>query len=244
MLAVKRKLRVFARRLALVLVVLGAAYAVIALHPSLLFAHERRVGAVVLHARSQLPPGADDLARRVEQRLAGSPYFSAEEAHHVYLCDTRELFAFFALWNAGAGAIAQTGTNGDVFVRPHSIERDRLVGPRGRDVPGERTLTYFVAHEVAHTITARRLGRVAYHRLEVWQQEGYADHVGKGGDFDFDGARAKLRAGDPSLDPAAYGLYLRYQLLFEHMLRRGATVEKILGRPRAAEEIEAELLAP
>jgi hypothetical protein len=61
-------------------------------------------------------------------------------------------------------------------------------------VPGDRTLTYYIAHELAHTMVARRIGRRSYHALAPWQQEGYADYVGKGGAFDFDAARAEVRA--------------------------------------------------
>ena len=36
---------------------------------------------------------------------------------------------------------------------------------------------YFVAHEVAHAMTADRVGRRRYFSLAAFQQEGYADYV-------------------------------------------------------------------
>ncbi len=216
-------------------------YGVIALNPWLVFAHELRSDNVVFHAREPFPENALDLARSARARVASSPYYEPGDEYHVYFCDTPALFALFTLWNRNVGAVSQVGLTGDVFVRPARIDRDRLLGPRGGEVPGDRTLTYFVAHEIAHTMVARRLGRVAYLRLETWQQEGYADHVGKGGSFDYDGALVGFRAGDASLDPHASGLYLRYHLLTEHLLRQGLGPEEILDGPRDAAPIEADL---
>jgi hypothetical protein len=139
--------------------------------------------------------------------------------------------------------VSQVYLTGNAFVRPSRIEKDRLIGPGGNEVAGERTLTYFIAHEVTHTMVARRLGRLAYHRLAAWQQEGYADYVGKArGDFDFEAALAGLRSDQKELDPARSGLYLRYQLLTEYSLGQlGQTPEELLAFHRAKQPLEAAL---
>lgn len=232
----------FVRRAALFCVTVVAAYAAVLLNPWILFDHEVRAENVVFHAREAFPKEAMDVARAARERVARSPFFDPAAEYHVYFCDSPGLFAFFALWNRNVGAIAQVGVTGNVFMRPSRIERDRLLGPSGSEVPGERTLTYFVAHELTHSMVARRLGRLAYFGLETWQQEGYADFVGKGGAFDYDSALEGFRAGKKELDPAASGLYLRYQLLTEHLLlRRGLGAEELLGEPRDPAPIEREL---
>ena len=239
-----RRVRWF-RRAALLAAALLAAYVAIFLFPQPLFAHEARVPNVVLHAPAPLPPSATAIAAAARARLAASPFFDAADTYDVFLCDTPARFAWFAPLHPGVGGIAYTALNGDVFLRPSRPDDDRLVGPSGTAVPGERTLTYYVAHEITHVMVARRIGRVAYHRLAVWQQEGYADYVAKAGAFDYVATLRDFRAGARALDPAASGLYLRYHLLVAYLLeQRGLSPAALLGAPMSSAPVERALAAP
>jgi hypothetical protein len=89
------------------------------------------------------------------------------------------------------------------------------------------------------------VGRWAYHRLRAWQQEGYADYVGKGGAFDFEGVRRDFVSGSRATDPAASGLYLRYHLLVAHLLdHRGFTPRRLLEAPLDPAPFEEALRNP
>lgn len=235
-----RLVRIVRRSLFVAAFMLGA-YVSLLLEPGPLFAHEARFESIVLHARAPLPPEAAGVARRAHERIARSPFFDPGDRYHVYLCDTPELFSLLSL-KPRVGGVAQVYFTGNVFLRPSRIVADRLLGPLGRELPGDRSLTYFVAHEVTHAMVARRLGRLRYHRLAVWQQEGYADYLGKGGDFDFDAALAGFRAGSPALDPARSGLYLRHHLLTTYALDAlGLSPFELLARHRSSEPLEAAL---
>lgn len=218
------------------------AYAAVALTPSLVFAHEVRVENLVLHTREAPPPEAVALLQRVHARVSALPAFEASDTYDVYLCDTPALFAFFVPWAPDVGAVSLVGVTGNIFVRPSAIERDRLISPLGTDVPGERTLTYYLAHEVTHTAMARKLGRIGYQRLATWQQEGIADFIGKAGAFNFDDALEKYRAGDASLSPEKSGLYLKHQLVVEALLREGKTLEELATPGFDASTVERALL--
>ncbi len=234
--------RALRRSVLLAVAVPIAAYAALLFSPQVLFAHELREGNLVFHARHPFPEGSRTIAASTLDCVSRSPFFDAGDVYHVFFCDTPAWFAFFALHHYRVGAIAQVGTTGHVYVRPAGLDRDRLIGPSGRDVPGERTLTYFLAHEIAHTMTARHVGRLAYLRLHPWQQEGYADYVGKAGAFDFAARLSDLRAGARTMDPMASGLYLRYHLLVAELLdRRGITPGELMAEPRDAVPIEREL---
>jgi hypothetical protein len=241
----RRALRRWARRAARALLLLVAAFALyvlLLLNPGPLFAYEARFANVVLHAPQPLPDHAVQVARAAYERIARSPFFSAADEYDVYLCDTPALYAFVSL-KPDTGGVSQIYLDGNVFLRPSAIESDRLIGPLGREVPGERTLTYYIAHELAHTMLARHIGRRSYHALGVWQQEGYADYVGKAGAFDFEAVRAAFRAGERELDPERSGLYLRYHLLTTYALeRQGLTPEALLAQPRPSAPLEAALL--
>jgi hypothetical protein len=118
------------------------------------------------------------------------------------------------------------------------------VGHSGQEAPGARTLSYFIAHEIMHTLVARELGILKHWRLPAWKNEGYADLVAKGGDFDYERAREQLRRHDRELDPKHSGLYLRYHLLVAYLLdHKGITVHELLNRDFDPAQLEAEILA-
>lgn len=210
--------------------------------PSPVFAHSVRAGNVVLHASEPFSPNAQAVATEVLRRVQRSPFFVVEQSYEVYLCASPECFQFFSPFNARAGAVSHVGLFGNIFVRPSQIERDRLIGSSGEEVPGDRSLSYFIAHEVAHTMTVRHTGRLAYWRLEQWQQEGYADYVARAGAFDFEEMLAAYRRGDARLDPERSGLYLRYQLMVESLLRQiEFAPAQLVKAPISGAEVERSL---
>jgi hypothetical protein len=228
----------------LVIAPVAVVYGVLMARPHLLFAYEARAGNVVLHMRSPVTADALAIAAAAQQRIGRSPLYAADDRYDVFLCDTPALFALFAPVNRNVGGIADVYLTRYVFLRPSRIDRDRLIGPSGREAAGDRTLTYFIGHEITHIMTARRLGSWRYAALETWQREGYADYVGKGGAFDFDGTLREFKAGAEELDPLRSGLYLRYHLLVAQLLdHEGMTVEQLLARRRPAAPIASALAA-
>jgi hypothetical protein len=217
-------------------------YGVVVARPQLLFAYEARAGNVVLHLRSPVSARGMAIAAEAARRVQRSPLYTAHDTYDVFLCDTPALFAFFAPAHRNVGGIADVYLTRYVFLRPSRIEDDRLIGPSGKEAEGDRTLTYFIAHEITHIMTARRLGSRRYFRLEDWQNEGYADYVGKGGSFDFAATLTQFHAAARELDPRRSGLYLRYHLLVAELLdHRAMTVDTLLSQPMAAAPIESEL---
>jgi hypothetical protein len=230
------------RRLGLVLVGLVAAYAALLLYPKPLFASTAGDAGVLLHARQPLPPQAREILADVRRRVARSPFYDPAGTYDLFLCDDSRLFTAFTLWDRRAGGVSHWTLTGNIFLRPAHVENNRLLSPAGHEVPEERTLAYFMAHEITHTMVARRIGRVNYARLNHWQAEGYADYVGKAGAFDYARSLAAFQADELKLDPRRSGLYLRYQLLVQHLLeQRGMTPQSLLAGPIDAEPIEREL---
>jgi hypothetical protein len=226
-------------------VALAVAWLVLAVHPQPLFAYSARRSNVVLHARAPLPPQATALLDDVVRRVSRSPLYQPARVHHVFLCDSRALFGLFALWDHNVGGVTQVYLGGNIFVRPASIVRGTVTGPLGNEATGQRTLTYFIAHEITHAMTADRVGRWRYHRLAPFQQEGYADYVA----FDhhlhrLDVARARdaLERDVPEMNPRRSGLYARHELLVAFLLDQGRlSVDQLLAHPLDATQVEAEL---
>ena len=206
------------------------AYGALHANPSPLFAHEMKVGTVVLHAREPFPPNTEALLNEVEARLQKSAFYRADTAHDVFLCDTPALYAFFSPHHPNSGGETYFWLNNVVFLRPADIASNRLFSPEGKPLPEPRTLVYFLTHELVHAQTRDALGLRKYLAMNRWQEDGYPDFIANPS-FDADDALAKLRAGDASLDPAKSGLYLRYQLLVTHALKT-LTPEELLAEQR------------
>lgn len=244
--AARPRWRRWARRFVLAALAAVAAWLALVIHPQPLFAHTVQRGNVVLHARVPLEARGAALAGEVVRRVSRSPLYDPARTHHVFLCDTPALFGFFEPWHRKVGGIAQVHLGGNVFIRPFDLERGTVIGPSGQEKTGERTLAYFVSHEVTHAMTADHVGRRRYFALAAFQVEGYADYVGFGPDhhLDFAAAREALRRGDREMSPKASGLYRRYELLVAHLLdRRGLSTDELLSAPRDPAAVEREVLA-
>jgi hypothetical protein len=215
-----------------------AMYGALLCHPDPLFAHSIRAGTVVLHSPQALPERALQIAKDADSRVSRSPLYDSRQRHHVYLSDTPQLFALFSTYRFRGGGVAYGGLTENTFLRPASIERDRLIRSNGTEVPGERTLTYFIAHEVVHGMLTARVGRIRYLMLPTWLNEGYADYIAKAGAFDYARELERYRAGHRDLDPAQSSLYLRYHLFVSHWLdKRGLSVDQLLALPEEAGRI-------
>jgi hypothetical protein len=229
-------------RVGLGIAVLGAGWLTLVIHPQPLFAHTLRRANVILHARSVLPPEAVPILDDVVARIARSPLYDATRDHDVFLCDTPALFAFFAPDAPRVGGVAHL--DGNVFVRPANIARNRVIGPSGDEKPGERTLAYFIAHEVTHAMTSARVGPWGFQRLAAFQKEGYADHVAYARPLELASAREQLRRRAPEMDVRVSGLYRKYELMVAWLLeRQGMSVDELLSRPRDPHDVERQLEA-
>jgi hypothetical protein len=239
-----RRLARAARRAALTLAALVAGYLALVIHPQPLFAYSLQRGNIVLHARHPLPAEATPILDDALARVRRSPLYDAARTHHVFFCDTPPLYDLFAAWQYKSGAVTQTWATGNVFIRPADVRRGRVIGRSGVEKGGERTLSYYVAHEVTHAMTADRVGRWRMWRLAPFQREGYADYVGFARPVDLPRGRADLEAGSVDMDPRRSGHYDRYRLLVGYLLqRRGLSVDELLVRRRDRGEIERQLVA-
>jgi hypothetical protein len=221
-------------------------YLVLLCHPGLFFRYAFTHGGITLRSDEPIPAEpAGRILDEVERRLARSPLAVPTRVRdlRIYICNRRWRFVLFAHFRHRVGGLTYPALTDNIFLRSVRFDANRLIGPSGRDVPGERTLKYFMAHEIMHVLIARELGAVGYLRLPTWKDDGYADLVAKAGEFDYERAREQLRTGDPDLDPKRSGLYLRYHLLVAYLLeRRGMSVGALLSREFDPSRLEQEIL--
>lgn len=232
------------RRLTLALASLVAGYVALVVHPQPLFAYSLQRGNLVLHARAPLPPEAAPMLDDALGRVSRSPLYDAARTHDVFLCDTPALYALFTLWNRNSGGVTDTWAWGNAFIRPADVRRGRVIGRSGVEKGGERTLAYYVAHEVTHALTADRVGRLGFRKLAAFQREGYADYVAFARPVDLGRGRADLAANTCDMSTSCSGHYDRYRLLVGYLLQqRRLTVDELLARRMDRAEIEDQLRA-
>ena len=224
----------------------GALYLVLLCHPGLFFRYTLTRGGITLYSDEPIPlRSAGQVLEIVEERLARSPLSDHQPTRNIriYLCNHRWRFLFFANIRHQVGGLAYPPLTDNIFLRPVHLEANRLIGPSGQEVPGDRTLSYFLAHEITHVLVARELGAGRYLRLPAWKNEGFADRIAKGADFDYRRAVGQLRRGDREMDPRRSGLYLRYQLLVAYLLDcKGISVQELLSREFDAARLAEEIL--
>ena len=228
-------------RIAAGVVLVFAAWAALVCFPQPLFAHTARLGYLTLHSDRPLPAEA---AARVmalaEAKLAKSPLYFPEREWNIYICNSRWRQMIFFNKDYGVGGVALYPITSNVFLRDARIEDNRLISPRGSPVAGDRTLDYFIAHEITHVLTGSFLGPLRQFLLPQWVREGYADYVGKGSMIDLAEYRRAFLAEEPEMNYAKSGLYRRFLLLVAWQLEHeGCAVERLLHNPPAQDQVEA-----
>lgn len=220
-------------------------YLVLLCFPQPLFAYKFTSGNLTLYCDDPIPLEGAEVLADVQGRLGRSPLYEGRPHQKVFVCNRSWRYKLLTSRSAGGGGLAYAFYPHNVFLRKSDIARNVLFRGDGSTPSGpDRPLSYFIAHEITHNLTSRSLGFWAYSRLPSWKREGYADYVGKGGDFDLEKNLQLLRLGDPALDPKVSGLYLRYHLLTAYLLdRRELTVEEMLRGSFDRKTLEGELLA-
>ena len=175
----------------------------------------------------------------VAKKLSASPLYLPQQSHMAFICNARWRQRLFFNRNYGVGGVNQYPVTRNVFLRDALIEENCLIGPKGTRVPGDRTLDYFIAHEITHTLTAQKVGWVNYYKLPQWVREGYADYVGKGNAFNYDEAKRAFLAGTPEMDWQKSGLYSRFHLLVAYLVdKQHWSVQRLLTEPMEQTAVE------
>jgi hypothetical protein len=226
--------------------ILFFAYAAVLCVPEPFFAYSVRAGGLTLYSDRPLEyDAARAVLRLSHEKLAACPYYATYPEASIFICNSRWRQMLFFNKDYGVAGVVQLPFTGKAFLRDAAVADNRLISPRGLQVAGDRTLDYFIAHEVTHELTGRAMGSVQYHRLPQWIREGYADYVGKGRAFHYDEARQAFLAGAREMDWKQSGLYARFHLLVAYLLdHRHWTVDQLLREPWADQrQVEAEVRA-
>src|SRR5882757_881687 len=188
------------------IVLLGASVATVLAFPQPLFAYHAERGALQLWSDRPFDAAkADDVLADAERRIARSPLALGLGPHRIFIANAEWRRRLVFLWNEGAAGVNYYPLR-NVFIRHSDVDDDRVFGRAG-PVPPPRTLAYYAAHEVGHSLIGERIGALANHRLPRWIREGLADYIGFGAQVDIDALTRALIADEAQMKPQRSGLY-------------------------------------
>ncbi|MCC6983293.1 MAG: hypothetical protein IT535_08485 [Bauldia sp.] len=189
------------------------------------------------------PEAGRALLAEIERRISASPLDVPERTHRIIVANDDWGRRITFLWNYGAGGVNYYPVR-NVFLRQSDIDAGLMLRGDGSAVPPPRTLAYYGAHEIGHSLIAEHVGAIANHQLPAWIREGLADYIAFGGEVDVAALGEALLARDRDLDPQESGTYALYRLLVAYFLDyEGWTIDELLSSGLSREEAEAEIFA-
>lgn len=227
------------RRILAIFLALGIIYLLCLLFPQPFFFHRVRRGNIILYTGEEPCSGCPSLLAEVSLLLGRSPLDDTGIVHCVFLCTSLRQFGFFTRGRTALGGLCDNRLTSNIFIHPADLATGHLLTPPGlsgwRD---DRPLSYFVAHEITHSLESHYAGRWNV-RIPTWLWEGYADYIGMGLDSSFLPLYLSLyRQGSPLMDPSR-GLYDRYALYVSYLLdAEHRDIRELLDRPPAKDSVE------
>jgi len=216
-----------------VLVVLS--YVLILAFPQFIFSHHLTYGNYEVWSDQPIAPDISKVLDDATRRLRTSELYEPDRRNKVFFCNTPwRMFIYSQRFTDRIGGSADSWLTENVYIRSSDIAANRIHSPDAGSIldADQRPLSYFIAHEITHIMESREFGRLMYILHPEWLTEGYADYIGKGGDFSFEENRKLLAENSPLLDHTKSGLYRRFHLEVLFLIsKKGMTVKQIFANP-------------
>lgn len=226
------------RRLVLALLATIASYTAIVVFPQPMFEHHVRYENYEVWSDEPIPASISAVLDDATRRLKTSELYKPDWTIKVFICNAPwRLWLYGMRFDTTMGGGADMLISRNVIIRAADIPNNAVRMPEGRRLmdPELRPLSYFIAHEAAHILQSRTFGRTSYITHPEWLSEGFADYVGKGGDFDVAEHRSLYRLGALDWPPRRYR---RYHLQLDYLIReKGMTWQQLFADPPAEDAV-------
>lgn len=236
-----RPLRWIARTGAALLTVV-VAYVLLAMHPEPAFAYRTSYQNFAVHSDRPIPASITTVLDDATRSWKTSTLYDSHTRIQIFFCHAPwRLWLYGGRFDTSVGGVAGGIVVDNVFIRASDIDANRIHAPGGGPIADAevRPLSYFIAHEITHADTVRRYGHLAALQAPQWLMEGYADYVGKGGQFDFDDNQRRFLAGDATLRFRGSGLYREFHLKTAWLLdKQGWTLDRMFTEPPTEAQLE------
>src|SRR6185437_6395597 len=215
-------------RVVLSIILIVTIYILTLLFPQFLFSYSITKKNLTIYSDTPIPEQFNICMKQVMRRINRSAFYDSTDTYRVFICNSKWRFYYFATIKYNTGGINYSFLNRNSFIRPSDMSHNRLYSPStGLPISGDRTLTYFISHEVAHGMTGAKIGRWRLWKEPLWKVEGYADYIGKGV-TNFDSYLKKFKNHDREMDWKTSGLYCEFHLMVAYLLDKKDISQKEL----------------
>lgn len=182
-----------------------------------------------------IPPQINTVLDDATRRLNTSAIYDRGATYKIFFCNSPwRLWLYGQHFSARIGGAADTWLTRHIYIRASDIAANKIISPPGGPLAdaAHRPLSYFIAHEATHVIESRQFGRLVAVRSPRWLFEGYADYVGKGGDFDVAENTRLYQSRSRMLDFKKSGLYRGFHPRVALLLdKKGMRVQQLFDNP-------------
>lgn len=145
-------------------------------YPQPFFQHHVTVGSITIYSDEELPSEINQIAQTAEERIKKSEIYKKNSKFRIFIANDYRRWRYFSNFNHRAGGLSYIGI-ANIFLRKVDIKNNRLYGNSGKVAAGDRTLDYFLAHEITHQLEFMSMPWYKYSLKENWLLEGYSEYI-------------------------------------------------------------------
>ena len=164
-------------KIILLIVILVIIYILTLCFPEPFFKNKITVGNVTVYSDEEISTEIKEIVKTAESKIQKSVIYKNEK-QRIFIANNIVRWNYFSNINHNAGAISYVYFVNNIFLRKVDIKNNRLYGPSGKVAAGDRTLDYFMAHEMTHQLEFQSMPWYKYSIKEDWVQEGYSEYIG------------------------------------------------------------------
>ncbi len=152
----------------------AAAYCGVMLYPAMFYSSNYTYENLTLYTHDPLSEPPDRLLSAIQEKIAASDFYEADQKFEVYLAGSYAEYAFLAPFCRKDPACAHPFGN-KVFIASSDIVKNRVYQSGGGKIG--RSLESVIIHELVKVQIKEYLGATKYYILSEWKSEGYAEHI-------------------------------------------------------------------
>lgn len=168
-------------KIVLGILLIGAVYVLTLCYPQPFFPNKLTVGFVTVYSDEPIPVDAmTTILETAEERLRKSVLYRPGVHQTIFIANNPWRWRYFSNINYMVGGLDYVMFNHTIFLRKVDIPSNRLYGPSGKVSGGERTLDYYMTHEMTHALEFQSMPWYRYPIQTNWVLEGYCEYIGHG----------------------------------------------------------------
>lgn len=164
-------------KIILVIIFLVIIYILTLCFPQPFFKNKVTVGNITVYSDGEIPFEINQIVKTAESRIKKSAIYKENIKPKIFIANNYWRWKYFTNTHYKVGGLAYVLVD-NIFFRKVDIKNNRLYGNSGKVAAGDRTLDYFMAHEITHLLEFKSRPCYKYSIKENWIQEGYSEYIG------------------------------------------------------------------